>query len=696
MKNHPLYPLASKLRPELKELDGGVFLQAFAEVLTVLYLSPFAILGIVWLVLTNSNLPPLQDILLLGLLTIGILITNSQSALIYVRIGMKEKLALSSSLGSVLYWAGLLLWGPIAIWASLVADTLTNIAGAFRAQKLNQNIFWGPFSSLLQSFSPLPGMLISLWLYNFLGGVFPFNLVDARDWFPALLAIMVSAVFPSLLMLPIFSFIASLTGNKSSFSSATQFILSALAFNIIPAPFGIPLALLYVKAGSWPFIAMVAGVVLVNYMAHHLSRTNQRNIQQAQEMEQLEKLGEEILKSAPDGSSLPGILHKQINAMFSGQLDIIALHVFEDVPLPGYMGQNSTLNMIRPNPAFAPDESVWDMLRKSKNDYIVLKSQVPRGFNSVYGDALLVKILSAEPVADGKESVCLGGIYLLMNKTVSRTIDSLSALQALASQIASALYRAQVYEETLAAQKMSQELTFAGKIQSSFLPENVPSVDGWEIAASLIPARQTSGDFYDFIELPGGKLGILIADVADKGTGAALYMALSRTLLRTFAFQHPDAPAEVFRLTNDRLFADSRADQFVTVFYGVLTFATGDFEYCNAGHNPTFLLRANRESAPEILKRTGTVLGAMEELTWTSAATTLNTGDILLFYTDGVVEAQNEQDEFFGEEQLLSCAKVHSQDSAELIHDHIMGQLQSFIGKAAQFDDITMLTIKRQ
>jgi len=107
-----------------------------------------------------------------------------------------------------------------------------------------------------------------------------------------------------------------------------------------------------------------------------------------------------------------------------------------------------------------------------------------------------------------------------MNKSTSRTIDSLSAVQALASQIASAIYRSRVYEETLAAQKMSQELAFAGQIQASFFPESAPVLDGWSIAATLIPARQTSGDFYDFIELPNGKLGLLVADVADKGTGA--------------------------------------------------------------------------------------------------------------------------------------------------------------------------------
>jgi len=417
-------------------------------------------------------------------------------------------------------------------------------------------------------------------------------------------------------------------------------------------------------------------------------------MQQAKEMSQLEKLGEEILQSPPDGSMLAEIVHKRIRSMFSSQTDIIALHLFGDLPDTNFANRFHSLNFVHPKPSLAPDDSMWEMLRQSKEDHLVLKDQTPQGFDSVYGDAVLVKVLSAEPVSDGKEAVCIGGIYLLMNKSTSRTIDSLSAVQALASQIASAIYRAHVYEETLVAQKMSQELAFAGQIQASFLPESAPIIGGWGIAATLIPARQTSGDFYDFIELPNGKMGVLVADVADKGTGAALYMALSRTLLRTFAHQYPDDPAEAFRKVNDRLFEDSRADQFVTVFYGVLEPATGRFEYCNAGHNPTFLLRAAHDFKHEALSRTGVALGAMEGLTWKTASTVLGKGDILLFYTDGVVEAQNLNDEFFGEDRLVGLNGLHHK-SAEEIQTHIIGNLQSFVGEADQFDDITLLTFKR-
>src|SRR5207249_10908249 len=126
---------------------------------------------------------------------------------------------------------------------------------------------------------------------------------------------------------------------------------------------------------------------------------------------------------------------------------------------------------------------------------------------------------------------------------VDNPAEVLPALQSLAAQIASALYRAQEYARTLAHQKMVQELSMAAEIQDSFLPDTLPRIDGWQLAATLRPARQTSGDFYDVMELPNGRLGLLIADVTDKGTGAALFMALSRTLIRTYAFEYPEQPA---------------------------------------------------------------------------------------------------------------------------------------------------------
>lgn len=164
---------------------------------------------------------------------------------------------------------------------------------------------------------------------------------------------------------------------------------------------------------------------------------------------------------------------------------------------------------------------------------------------------------------------------------------------------------------------------------------------------------------------------------------------------KIFAQSHPDDPAEVFRKVNDRLFEDSRADQFVTVFYGVLEPPSGHFEYCNAGHNPPFLLHADHNFKHEILSRTGVAFGDMEGLTWKTTFTSLGEGDILLLYTDGVVEAQNKNEDFFGDARLVGLTGVHDK-SAEEMQTYIIGNIKSFIGEADQFDDITLLALKRE
>ncbi len=255
--------------------------------------------------------------------------------------------------------------------------------------------------------------------------------------------------------------------------------------------------------------------------------------------------------------------------------------------------------------------------------------------------------------------------------------------------------RADLYAQALAYQKDAQELAQAGKIQASFLPQEMPHIPGWQLAASLTPARETSGDFYDFIPLPDGRLGIVIADVADKGAAAALYMTSGRTLIHTFALEQPDSPEYVIGEANRRITLDTHEGLFITLFYGVLDPASGMLLYCNAGHNPPFLLHAqgNREVHP--LTRTGIPLGIVEETTWEQRTLQLSPGDMLLLYTDGVTEAQNSQKLFFEEERLLAPAQSNLGGTALQIHDAIQSDLHEFVGDAPQFDDITLLVLVR-
>lgn len=272
----------------------------------------------------------------------------------------------------------------------------------------------------------------------------------------------------------------------------------------------------------------------------------------------------------------------------------------------------------------------------------------------------------------------------------------LPTLQSLAAQVASALHQKVVYERSLAHQKTQTELEFARRIQTGFLPDILPEIPGWQLAASLEPAREMSGDFYDVIPLPSGKLGLLVADVADKGVGPALYMALSRTLLRTFATQFESEPGLVFEFTNERLLQDALESMFVTVFYAILDPQAATLTYANAGHNPPLVLRAKDISNPELLSRTGTALGVMEGQTWESKTIPLASGDLLILYTDGVTEAQDTENTLFGEESLLDAVRARAGEMVGEIHAAILESIRAFVGGAPQFDDITLMTIKRE
>jgi len=213
---------------------------------------------------------------------------------------------------------------------------------------------------------------------------------------------------------------------------------------------------------------------------------------------------------------------------------------------------------------------------------------------------------------------------------------------------------------------------------------------------TLQPARETSGDFYDFIRLSDGRWGIVIADVTDKGLGAALYMTLSHTLIRTFAREYPNQPEQLLTAVNRRILADTPANLFVTGIYGVLDPAAGTFVYCNAGQNPAYLFRFGDANPAKILQATGAPLGIFEDKLWEQDAVVIEPESTLVLYSDGITEAQNSAGEFFGEERLLQVAGVNVGRPAEDMQKAIVLALQEFVGKAPQSDDITLIIISRE
>jgi sigma-B regulation protein RsbU (phosphoserine phosphatase) len=245
-----------------------------------------------------------------------------------------------------------------------------------------------------------------------------------------------------------------------------------------------------------------------------------------------------------------------------------------------------------------------------------------------------------------------------------------------------------------AQQKVSVELAQAGLLQESFLPQQPPDLPGWQMTATLKPARATTGDFYDFIPLPGQKLGVVIADVTDKGIGAALFMTSTRTLLRAYASEFLDRPDQVLNAVNRQITQNTHGGLYITLFYGILDPASKTIVYCNAGHNPPCLFP--KAGGIEELEATGIPLGVFESANWEIRQVKCSPGSVLVLYTDGVTEAQNKENQFFGIQSLKQAVQSVITEpawSAQQIQEAILESVAEYSRDLPQMDDITLVVI---
>jgi len=244
------------------------------------------------------------------------------------------------------------------------------------------------------------------------------------------------------------------------------------------------------------------------------------------------------------------------------------------------------------------------------------------------------------------------------------------------------------------------ELAIAAEIQQSFLPSSIPQIEGFEIAGRNIPAKEVGGDFFDVMPLeviPFNHkcMGIMIADVSGKGVPAALFMALSRIVIRVSATMFPKV-SEAITFANPVISRDSKTGMFVTVFYGMLDGNRHTLSYVNAGHNPPLLFRAGSNTTPVELEATGIAMGALEDAPYTEGSVDLRTGDIILLYTDGVTEAVNNQNEMFDLQRLNDVVLKNRDRPAKEIIDAVISAVDLFSQEQPQYDDITLMVVKVQ
>jgi serine phosphatase RsbU (regulator of sigma subunit)/putative methionine-R-sulfoxide reductase with GAF domain len=289
----------------------------------------------------------------------------------------------------------------------------------------------------------------------------------------------------------------------------------------------------------------------------------------------------------------------------------------------------------------------------------------------------------------------LVGVMIVDDRSLDTDSDGrlLDILTGIAHQTATALETALLHAGAAEHERLDQELEVARRIQASFIPESPPNVPGWSLAAHWRAARQVSGDFYDFIPLPNNLWGLVIADVADKGVPAALFMAMCRTLVRATAMSR-SSPADTLVRVNDLLHNDSRSDLFVTMLYLIWDPEASSLKYANAGHNPLLLARHGKQRIEE-LKTHGIALGIIPNIQLEEMTIKINPGDTLLAYTDGVTEARNTSDDEWGTGGLQKAFIADRQKRPDILIANILQQLDTFASGATQHDDITLWALKR-
>ncbi len=672
------WPDLAEYQPERKAIGVGKVVFSF-------YSLPFALLGIAWLVSVTDlswvwNHP--TDFGMIALLTV---IFNQLGFFLIIELRKNRYGSADGALTGIPLWAGVFLFGPTIFWLSVLWLVYQFILYWKRANSTSAR--WGQaqnFTMNLASETLVP--LLSLMTYRAVGGQFPLVDLTFHNIFLAMVLFGVNFLVYAIFWSPYLvynTWVQQTITEDREIGPILKFYFLAIGLPQLANPFAILAAGLFAQNGTMVFFYFITGMVVVAYLARRLSWSAERSRQSFRILEKLELLSREIINTPPEIESLPLILQEHLTNMFpAGRL---VVWVFpEEILVQSPSEWQPAVNQLWP----------W-LLDRTKGEVFTAKDELP--WNSEDSNHNPVVIA---PIIEVDSSQTFGGIYLELHTLAQpwnhKALQNLCpAVQALAAQIASALNQAKTYNQALELNRVNDELKLAGNIQASLLPFSFPGLPGWQLAVTLDPAGETSGDFFDIIPLEDGRIGFLIADVLDKGLGPALYMTLSRTLIRTYATEFDMEPDLVFFATNERILKDTRANLFVTVFLGVVDLTTGEMTYSNAGHNPPFIASSQNGYEPIPLEKTGLPIGIDEESTWKRETVNILPGDVLVMYTDGVPDAQNETGEFFKSNSLVTVIKENLGQSAEALQKSILDRVYSFVGEAPPFDDITLMVLVR-
>lgn len=285
----------------------------------------------------------------------------------------------------------------------------------------------------------------------------------------------------------------------------------------------------------------------------------------------------------------------------------------------------------------------------------------------------------------------LGVIFVIEDKEKLIDIDQ-EMISALVIQISIAINNAKIYADLLIKERISKELELAARIQKKIIPQDVKNILGLQVANYFGPAKEIGGDYYDYYLYNNETFSITMADVSGKGVPAAFLMALARAILRTLCTRGVE-PRKDLRDLNKIIYPDINEDMFITIMHCKFNYETKELTYSNAGHNPIIIYNAVED---EIQLRTvkGLAIGFLEEYNYVQDKTTLNQNDIVVLYTDGITECENEKKELFGMERLKKIIYDNRFENVEIIKNNLLKELDKFKNTREQSDDITFVILK--
>lgn len=330
---------------------------------------------------------------------------------------------------------------------------------------------------------------------------------------------------------------------------------------------------------------------------------------------------------------------------------------------------------------FSEDE----MKEFTKKDYQDMYEQLSKKFILADNEVIVISPL----VVKEKQ---LGVIYVIEDKNKLIDLDE-ETISALVIQVSIAINNAKIYSELIIKERMSNELDVASRIQKKILPEDMDEIFGLEIAQYFEPAKEIGGDYYDYTILDNNVFSITIADVSGKGVPAAFLMALGRSVLKTLTLTGDFAPNENLNELNKIIYSDITEDMFITMMHSKYNRENRTLYYSNAGHNPLVVYRASTDRI-ELLTVKGVAIGFLEEYSYKQGEIQLEKGDIVIFYTDGITEAENKDKEMFGIERLKEVIYKNKTKSPKELRKEILEAINKFRKDYEQTDDLTFVILK--